>query len=344
MKMNIRRVGLGLFFLIIILSGLFHLFVNSKRVPLNSPKKDLPNVVMITLSGVRNSESIDDPTHQYMPNLWGKMLKEGTLYANLESLGAEFHMPQVDAINTGKVYPVYMRIDTPSIFQYIRKKYALPATKFWSIKHFVEKSYFLKTKEFKEDSFPCEVDMTFTMSDQLKQKLTGQELDFVKSFRQMEVKFMNFEIYHWDTVDEVFCGIFKKIVDEYKPKFIHYVMAGVEVAHHDMFSRYCLALKHCDENIYGIWQMIQKDPFYRDNTYLIVCPDHERNAYFMQHTQNAHDNPSRVWMYIYGPGIKKGEVINRRINHTDIFATIAGIFNVETRPARGRVLKDCFSR
>jgi hypothetical protein len=182
------------------------------------------------------------------------------------------------------------------------------------------------------------------MSNELKTILPKQVLDFVKSFRQMEVEFNNFEIYHWDTVDEIFCGIFKKIIDEFKPKLIHYVMAGVEVAHHDMFSRYCLALKHCDDNIFGIWQMIKSDPFYKDNTYLIVCVDHERNAYFMQHTQNAHDNPSKVWMYIYGPGVKKGAIIKRRINHVDIFATLAYIFKVDTWPTKGKVLKDCFLR
>lgn len=305
-------------------------------------KVNLPNVIIITLSGVRNSETINDPTHQYIPNLWGKMLKEGVLYTNLLSVGAEFHMPQVDAINTGKNYPVYLKTDVPSIFQYIRKKYAFPATKLWSIKHFLEKSYFFKTEGFGEDTFPCQIDLTFVMSDELKTILTKEELDFVSSFRQMEVKFNNFEIYHWDTVDEIFCRFFKKIVDKFKPKFIHYVMAGVETAHHDMFSRYCLALKHCDENIFEIWQMIKNDPFYKDNTYLIVCPDHERNMYFMQHTENAHDNPSSVWMYIYGPKVKKGAVIDRRIYHVDIFATLAHIFKVETRPTKGKILKDCF--
>jgi predicted RNA-binding protein len=340
--MNIRRIRIGLLFLIIIVAVLFYYVNNLRNASPKGQLRDMPNVIVITLSGVRDSESIDDLTHQYVPNLWGKMLKEGTLYTNLVSLGAEFHMPQVDAINTGKDYPIYIRIDTPSIFQYVRKKYGLSATKFWSVKHFVEKSYFFRTEELRDDTFPCEIDMTFTMSEELKSKLTKQELNFIKSFRQMEAKFMNFEIYHWDTVDEIFCGIFKKIVDVFKPKLIHYVMAGVEVAHHDMFSRYCLALKHSDQNIFQIWQMIQRVPFYRDNTYLIVCPDHERNDYYMQHTQNAHDNPSRVWMYIYGPKVKKGAVIRRRINHVDIFATLAYIFKVDTKPSKGKILKDCF--
>jgi hypothetical protein len=251
-------------------------------------------------------------------------------------------MPPVDAVNTGKIYPVYIRIDTPSIFQYLRKKYALPATKLWLVKHFLEKDGFCKTEGFSEDTFPCEINLKFVMSNQLKTILTKQESDFVTSFRRLEVNFKNFELDHWDTVDEIFCQFFKKIIDEYKPKFIHYVMAGVETAHYDTFGRYVLSLKHCDDNIFGIWEMINKDPYYKDNTYLFVCPDHARNVYYMQHTENVYDNPSKVWLYVYGPKVKKGTIINRRIYHVDIFATLAHIFGVETRSTKGKVLKDCF--
>jgi arylsulfatase A-like enzyme len=121
-------------------------------------------------------------------------------------------------------------------------------------------------------------------------------------------------------------------------------MAGVETAHYDTFGRYVISLKHCDNNIYGIWKMIQEDPEYKDNTYLFVCPDHSRNVYYMQHTENVYDDPSRVWMYVYGPGVKKGAVIKRKINHTDIFATLCAIFKIDAKSASGRVLKDCLSR
>ena len=131
---------------------------------------------------------------------------------------------------------------------------------------------------------------------------------------------------------------------EFKPKLVHYIMNDVEVAHSDTFSKYVLALRACDKGVFEIWEMIQKDSFYKDNTYLIINVDHGRNLYYMEHYENAYDNPSHVWMYIYGPDIKKGVIINRPIYHIDIFTTVAYIMNVETHSTEGKVLKDCFSR
>ena len=62
----------------------------------------------------------------------------------------------------------------------------------------------------------------------------------------------------------------------------------------------------CDREINEIMDIIKTDPFYKDNTYLIVSPDHDRNTYYMQH--NLYNNKP-VWLYIYGPDIKKGTVI-----------------------------------
>ena len=131
---------------------------------------------------------------------------------------------------------------------------------------------------------------------------------------------------------------------DFKPKLIHYLMQDTDCAHFSTFGRYVLSLKTADKKIFDIWQTIKKNPFYKDNTYLIISPDHERNAYYMHHDENAYDNPSKVWMYIYGPDIKKGVVIDRAIHHIDIFATVAYIMDVETHATDGKILKDCFCK
>ena len=43
-------------------------------------ERKMPNIVIITFAGLRNSESIDEPAHQYIPHIWNQMLKEGTFY------------------------------------------------------------------------------------------------------------------------------------------------------------------------------------------------------------------------------------------------------------------------
>ena len=77
--------------------------------------------------------------------------------------------------------------------------------------------------------------------------------------------------------------------------------------------------------IYEIWQIIESEPFYQGNTYLFISPDHERNSYYMDHFENPPENPSNVWMYVYGPKVKKGVVIDNVVHHVDMFQTIAVI-------------------
>jgi len=303
--------------------------------------KNIPNVIIIILSGVRNSESITDPDHQYIPNLWNNMRKEGALYTNLVCLGAEFHV-QAAAINTGRSWSAFCRIDTPTIFQYIRKKYTLPLHSLWSIGQLWGPLCHYNSSGYGDDTYPSELAQNLILTPELEVTFTKQESFFLSHVKENRKHFPGFTAYIWDAINEVDYRFFKKIIREFKPKMVQFVMQGTETAHYDTFARYALSLKRSDEMIFEIWQMIKNDPFYKNNTYLIVCPDHGRNLYYMQHNENAHDDPSHVWMYIYGPHIKKGITISRSVYHRDIFVTLAYIMDVETHPSEGKVLKDCF--
>ena len=314
--------------------------------PQGAPEDKIPNVIIVTFNGVRNEDSIDDPTHQYIPNFWNNMRKEGVLYTNLTNLNFEFHMPSVNAINTGGIYPFFSDgISAPTIFQYVKKKYALQRHKLWLIGHWFAKQGGLTTAEYPDDTYPCQMSFSivkcFLVPVELTETLTKQESIFLDQAYKLKDK--NLTYFHWDTLGEIQYRFFKKIVQKYKPKLIHYVMNDVESAHYDSFARYVLALKRSDEKIFEILQMIKSDPFYKNNTYLFISMDHGRNLYYMNHTENPVEDLSRVWMYVYGPDIKKGITITRPVRHIDIFATVADIMAVETYPTEGKVLKDSFN-
>jgi len=345
--MNLYKLIFKIIFIIFIVFSLFfkeNLSLYAKKI---SDKK-IPNIIIIMLNGVRNIESIEDPTHQYIPNLWNKMRREGVLYTNLVNLNSEFHVPAADAVITGKNYPFYRRINTPSIFQYIRKKYALPANRLWSIGNWYYNDRVYEADDYSKDTYPSQMSMPqLKLSAELESVLTKQEtmfIEFFKEFRRLEIiKSLYFYI-HWDSMDEVYYRVFKRVIEKFKPKFIFYMPMATDSAHYGTFSRYTLALKHNDERIFEIWQMINRDPFYKDNTYLVVCPDHGRNLYYRHHNENTYNNPSSVWMYIYGPDIKKGVIVDRIVHHIDIFSTLAYIMDIETEASEGRILQDCFRK
>ena len=44
------------------------------------------NVVVIVLCGVRNTEFLLDPTHQYIPNIWNNLRPQGVINTNMQIL------------------------------------------------------------------------------------------------------------------------------------------------------------------------------------------------------------------------------------------------------------------
>lgn len=330
-----------LFFISLPLNGSFASPVGQKP-----DEKNVPNVILIVLSGVRNSESIDDPTHQYIPYLYDEIFKEGTLYRNVLENDFEYHMPAIYAMLTGKHYNHYPGLIGPTLFQYARKRYGLSSEKAVSIGQWEDGDSVYVNDKFGVDTYPSQVSVVdSTYSLKMKKILTPVELtyfDTMKNFMGRGLFCEPFAYLHWDTLQEIIYPIFKRTIQEFKPKLALFNMPGVDCAHYGTFGRYVLALKRSDEMIHQIWKMIQDDPFYKDNTYLIICPDHGRNLYYMEHFENCRDDPSRVWLYIYGPKIKKGLIIDRQVGHIDIFATVDYIMDLKAPPQESKILKDCF--
>ena len=200
-----------------------------------------------------------------------------------------------------------------------------------------ENEGFFNTGEYSENTRPSLVPNSMVISPAYKELSLTQEANFPHLFNIRPRIFNNI----WDIYSELMFRIYKKIVETFKPKFVQYLMGSAEVAHYDTYARYVLGIKRADEMIFYIWQMIQHDSFYKNNTYLIISPDNGRDMYYMPHYENTYDDPSRVWLYIYGPTIKKGKTINRPVCHMDIFATIAYILHLKTHATDGKVLNDC---
>jgi hypothetical protein len=303
-------------------------------------KKPIPNVVIIVLSGVSNSESINDQTHQFLPNLWHSIIDQGTLYSNVIPLDCQFHMPVVGAILTGLVYPFSGHLRAPSIFQYVKKAYSIPSNKLWVLGEWDRDYFGYKTTDYPQDTFPSQlVALTYEMSSFAYDLLNDEEKIFVEKYKKLKRGWPQ-----WDSLSAMQFTIFEKIMFKLKPVLIVDIMNDVESAHYDTYARYVLALRENDERIYKIWNIIQNDPFYKDNTYLIITPDHARNEYYMHHNDSIGDMALATWIYIYGPKIKKGAVINREVHHIDLFPTLTNIFNVSTHKHRGQRLGDCFEK
>jgi hypothetical protein len=291
----------------------------------------LPNIIIITISGVRNSETIDDKSHQYIPNLFDKMFKEGVLYTNLKPLKLEFHAPSQGSIISGVTYYQWpFCYTTPSFFTYAAKKYNLPKTKLWVLNGFFG---YIDTLDYASS-----INYVFSPSDPELLKIF--DTPQMKRFFGQSAVLNLYPWPHWDSNSSVMLDILFKVLNYHKPVIMHYIMAQTETAHYDTYARYVLSLKSADADLCKIWNYIDTDEHYKNNTYLIVSVDHPRDDNYMKHDR-PRDN---VWMYIYGPGIKRNVRIVREVRHIDIFATVAYLLDIETHKTEGKVLFDSFSK
>lgn len=317
----------------------------------------LPNVFILTFSGLNSEDSISDPNRQYIPYLANYMFDKGTLYTNLINKNIAFHITSVEAINSGRSYrsvdltfsgnKTNNQLFSPSLFQYFLKQYGYQRTKAWTFGHWenLNNSVFY-TKKYPEYTYPCFFSVRGYASPELYDILSPQERDSINRFQELnesKVRKITFW-FNWESISEATFELFTKVVHYYHPKLVHYVLNGVESAHYSPYSSYIYNLKRSDEKIYELFKIITQDPFYKDNTYLFIVVDHGRDKNFQEHRtfQSEGDNP--VWLYIYGPGVRKGGLIGRKVYHSDVFSTIAALLRLRTYKHEGAVLIDAFEK
>lgn len=121
--------------------------------------------------------------------------------------------------------------------------------------------------------------------------------------------------------------------------------------HYGIFH-YHQALRQDDYLVGRIWDALQADPFYRDNTYLIVTTDHGRDtaedpAQWASHgrciAEKIRTKPcsgcSGVFALAVGPGIPARTARGSYL-HTDIAPTIAKLLNIEFPSATGKPIRE----
>ncbi len=299
------------------------------------PFSDKPNVIIMTICSVRNHETIDDPEHRYMPRFFREIVRKGFLYTNVVEKNYEIHMPSAKAINTGLHQSCNRPITVPSIFQYLIKQSILPKERVWAISHWYEGYSNFESSEYCEDTFPEFI--TFN--------LESSGLDYLLNRDELNYKKMASEILDWPNWDDrsrVLHGITKKILNKIKPKFVHYILNMVETGHYDSYSTYMLSIIETEKQILDVWNLIREDPFYKDNTYLVVVVDHQRDAYYMNHSERYFTPGRNVWMFIYGPGVRKNKSSDEEIYHVDLFETFSKIYGLKTHQNEGVFLESCF--
>ena len=116
-----------------------------------------------------------------------------------------------------------------------------------------------------------------------------------------------------------------------------------DFAHEGDYDQYLNAALRTDRFIREIWETVQSDPYYRDQTTLVITTDHGRGIEgdgWKHHGKSGTPHSDEVWMAFLGAGIPgKGEVTaGTKLHSNQIAATIAELLGFEYTSKAGASL------
>ncbi|MEO5581738.1 MAG: hypothetical protein ABIR66_03535 [Saprospiraceae bacterium] len=144
-----------------------------------------------------------------------------------------------------------------------------------------------------------------------------------------------------DNGDLVTLGYTVEVLRWFKPRMTVVDLNNIDVCHSD-FTGYLKNIHRADHGIGFLWKEIQAIPEMRDNTIMIVMPEHGRDEkpnsikdlndwYAYDHSGSP--NAKRIFNLMVGPGVdanlKRGSEQNPLGDAADVVPTIADIFGIK---------------
>lgn len=142
----------------------------------------------------------------------------------------------------------------------------------------------------------------------------------------------------WETVRlDVFTHHFaKEYIRKNNPKLMYIAYGETDdFAHGGSFDDYIKSLKNTDALIENLWNYVQENVFYKNNTYFIITTDHgrgvgaEENSSWTGHGKNV-AGATQTWLAVLGPKLeKKGEMKeDLQLYNNQVAATVLELLKV----------------
>ncbi len=355
-----------------ILPGCASMKCGTGASPARVPTPGTPKVIVVQFGGgARNSETVDDPRHRFIPRLWGRMVPHGTLFTNMRVEHKVVHPNSTGSMMTGHwewddldwTRPV----SHPTIFEVSRRAQRRPDTDAWA---FVYASILARTGESRAAGFgrrwaanvvepPTIPRATAGRMDRLMLEAGARgtpqaELEAARRCARLARTdavvtraglrspaaraFFDARLARWragagtTSHDAFLTDMAIACMERFSPSVMAVDMGEIDCAHYGSWSRYTEAIARTDELTWRLWRATRRLPAYRDNTLMLVLPDHGRELDepgrdgFVHHSdfytdRGADEGCRRVWMLALGPGVSSGRVVRRPVPITTVAAT-----------------------
>lgn len=144
--------------------------------------------------------------------------------------------------------------------------------------------------------------------------------------------------------DELTFFITREVMREFAPRLLLVNFWDMDVAHWGSYSLYLQAITKTDRLTGMLWDEVQENPKYKDQTTVLVLPELGRDGDvntangFLNH-RSGDPSCRNTWLLALGAGVTKGAT-DQPIRHIDVAATAAAMLGISARGMAGKAAKE----
>ncbi|BBM85481.1 alkaline phosphatase family protein [Candidatus Uabimicrobium amorphum] len=148
--------------------------------------------------------------------------------------------------------------------------------------------------------------------------------------------------------DELVAELAVRALRELKPRYLQVHLQDSDYVHWGPGQLYRRGVRRMDTALRRIWETIQSNNELRDETALVVVPDHGRNMHGSrripyQHHDTEDPGSHEIFAFFAGPGIPRGVRIDQSLPQIDATATMGALLGVATPYVHGKVMEGVIS-
>ena len=245
-----------------------------------------PNAIVVVIDGARYAETFGADGQRNIPHIWNDLRPQGTIHTGFYNHGQTVtfgaHATMLTGNNSWISFPDWAipelnRPATPTLFEYFRTATGADPTQAWLVANL--------------GMTPLEA-MTYSTHPGYG---SAYGASWLLAPREDE-----------DVIGEVV-----GLMDQYHPRLLLVNLHGVDRwAHTGRWARYIERIRNADNLVYLLWQKIQSDPFYVDQTTFIVTTDHGRHSRNFEGHGDCCTGCQHIMFLALGPQIRQGQELS----------------------------------
>jgi hypothetical protein len=337
------------------------------------PKK----VVVVTFGGgARDEETFMPDGQENIPHLLNELIPQATFFSQVVNRGILGHYVATAGIVTG-AYETFNNFaavspGNPTVFEYYRKDRKRPAGDCWVV---APSNGFARIGESGHRSYGPGLGAGVILPKRLltaalgrgadreqyehllrdnyetplyAPPTTGAQLDLNRMAEVLKLSVDDFAAHARSLAspDELSVYVAKLLMRQLAPSLLWITLHDIDIAHSGAFSLYVDGIRRCDRLCGELWQAIQKDPAYANQTTMFILPDFGRDSDLdsggngFQHHRTGDPMSRTTWMMTLGPGVRQNVVVDRPVESIDLVPTLGSLLDFNARFSQGKPIAE----